>query len=172
MSKYNIIKINSELNLPYDIINIKKGALYDGNIIEFKIRLCEIPQNQTKESIEYGGVNAMFDMLLETANIKANIVIDTTVGNMYEFYKELLIAYEKLNGKAILKNYGDSRCNLVVTFNRNGHCNVNGYINDISLNGVNVNIDIDQSYCYQWINKFKIVFGELERIQGDNKFLY
>ena len=56
MSKYNIMEIKSKLTLPYDIINIRKGTLYDGNIIEFKIRLCEIPQNQTKESIKMGGV--------------------------------------------------------------------------------------------------------------------
>ena len=170
MSKYNIKEIKSELILPYDIINIRKGTLYDGNIIEFKIRLCEIPQNQTKESIKMGGVDASFDIVLETTNIKANIVVDITVGNMYEFYKDLLNAYEKLNGKAILKNYENSRCNLVVTFNEKGYCNVNGFVNDISLNGVNVNIDIDQSYCYEWLENFKTVFKELERIQGDDKY--
>ena len=172
MSKYNIMKIKSELMLPYDIIDIRKGTLYDGDVIEFKMRLCKIPQEQTKESIQMGGVDASFNIVLKTTNIKANIVVDTTVGNMYEFYKELLLAYEKLNGKAILKNYGNSRCNLVVTFNKYGHCNVNGFINDVSLNGINVNIDIDQSYCYQWLNNFKIVFNELERIQGDDNFLY
>ena len=83
MSKYNIMEIKSKLTLPYDIINIRKGTLYDGNIIEFKIRLCEIPQNQTKESIK---------------------------------------------------------------------------------------IDIDQSYCYEWLENFKTVFKELERIQGDDKY--
>lgn len=161
-----------ELVLPYDIIEITKGTLYDGDKIAFKMRLYEIPIDQTMESLKFGGVNANFDIIYETRNIKANIVIDTTVGNMYDFYQQLMEAYEKLNGKAILKNYGSSRCNLTVTLSKNGHCNVNGYINDISLNGVNINIDIDQSYCYQWINNFKVIFNELGRIQGDKKFLY
>lgn len=172
MNKYSITEIKSELSLPYDIIEINKGNWHEGNVIEFKIRLYEIPQNQTEESIKYGGIDANFDMVLNTGNIKANIFIDTTVGNMYKFYKELSTSFEKLDGKAVLKNYGNSRCNLVVKFSKNGHCNVSGFVNDESLNGVNVDIDIDQSYCYQWLKNFKMVFDELERIQGDGKFVY
>ena len=98
-----------ELVLPYDIIEITKGTLYDGDKIAFKMRLYEIPIDQTMESLKFGWVNANFDIIYETRNIKANIVIDTTVGDMYEFYKQLLEAYEKLDRKAILKNYGNSR---------------------------------------------------------------
>ena len=37
---------------------------------------------------------------------------------------------------------------------------------------IKANIVIDQSYCYQWINNFKVIFNELGRIQGDEKILY
>ena len=82
MNKYSITEIKSELSLPYDIIEINKGNWHEGNVIEFKIRLYEIPQNQTEESIKYGGIDANFDMVLNTGNIKANIFIDITVGKM------------------------------------------------------------------------------------------
>lgn len=171
-NNYNNIEIKSHIKLPYNIIKIRKGSLYEGSIVDFKIRLYDIPNNQTEESIKFGGVVANFDMILETTNINANILVDTTVGNMYEFYRQLKNAYENLNGKAVLKNYGDSRCNLEVTFSQDGSCNIRGYINDKCLNGININIDIDQSYCYEWFDNFKTVFKELERIQGDDKFLY
>ena len=83
-------------------------------MVKYRIRyklnnLYNIQEYIEEDNSKFDGVNANFDVIYETRNIKANIVIDTTVGDMYEFYKQLLEAYEKLDRKAILKNYGNSR---------------------------------------------------------------
>ena len=126
---YHNIEIKTDLKVPYKLIHIHQnlGDKFLSSTFEFRIR-C-IDENQTEESVKYGGITASFDVILDSPSIKANIISSVTVGNVYKFYQELKQAYEKLEGSAELKEYGsEPRTNIKITFEKNGRCSIKGYI--------------------------------------------
>lgn len=175
---YYTIEIKMDLKLPYKLIHIHQnlGDKFLSSIFEFRMR-C-IDENQTQESVKYGGITASFDVILDSPSIKANIISKVTVGNVYKFYQELKQAYEKLEGSAELKEYGsEPRTNIKIAFERSGKCSINGYIKDAdymvdlkAYRGIDINIVCDQSYFNDVLRNFEILFEELNKIQGNSNF--
>ena len=101
-----------------------------------------------------------------------------TIGNLYYFYIELENVYECLPGiepVAVLKNYGETlnRTNMTFTFDKLGHCNVNGCFKNASdgyNSGIIFELQIDMSYIYDILTSLEIFFDELKRIQGHSNF--
>ena len=175
---YHNIEIKTDLKVPYKLIYINQnlGDKLLNSIFEFRMK-C-IDKNQTEESVKHGGITASFDVILDSPNIKANIISKVTVGNVYKFYQELKQAYEKLEGSAELKEYGSKpRTNIKITFEKNGRCSIKGYIKEAdymidlkAYRGIDLNIVCDQSYFNDALGNFETLFEELSKIQGNSKF--
>lgn len=101
---YTIQKIESELELPYDLIDINTGSEH------FILRFTEFDDNQTDYSIKAGGVTGKFGIVYQGKGIDCNLGCDITAGKVYEFYISLDNAWDIMSGRnsvAVLKNYGD-----------------------------------------------------------------
>lgn len=83
---YHNIEIKTNLEVPYKLIHIHQNLddKFLSSLFEFRMRY--IDENQTEESVKYGGITAGFDVILDSPSIKANIISRVTVGNVYKFY--------------------------------------------------------------------------------------
>ena len=80
---FKTIKVESNLELPYNLIDIQDGE--KRFIFLFK---C-FDDNQTEYSIQAGGVTGKFEVTYKCCGIDSNFECDITIGNLYYFYIEL-----------------------------------------------------------------------------------
>ena len=168
---FKTIEIDSTLELPYKLIDIRDGRKY--LIFSFK---C-FDDDQTEYSIQAGGVTGKFEVIYKCCGIDSQFECDITIGNLYDFYIELKNVYECLpcnEPVAILKNYGEilNRTNMTFTFDKLGHCNVNGYFKN-KYDGYDSGIMFEfknDIYIYGILNSLEKFFDELKRIQGHGNF--
>lgn len=168
---YTTQKIESAIELPYNLIDIDTGSEH------FIFQFNAFDDNQTDYSIKIGGITGKFNMIYQSKGISCNFECDITVGNVYEFYISLDNAYDIMSGKnsvALLKNYGTlNRTNLTISFDNKGHCFVNGCFKNKDnhyKNGINFSFEIDQTYITDILISMEIFFKELRRIQGHGNF--
>ena len=169
---FKTIEIESNLEFPYELIHIQDQEKQF--IFSFK---C-FDDNQTEHSIQTGGVTGKFEMTYKCRGIESQFECDITIGNLYCFYIELENVYECLPGiepVAVLKNYGETlnRTNMTFTFDKCGHCIVDGCFKNMYdgyNSGIIFEFQIDMSYIYDILNSLEHFFDELKRIQGHGNF--
>ena len=167
-----IHKIESTIELPYNVIDIDTGDEH------FILQFDSFDDNQSDYSIKMGGVTGNFSINYYSNSVNCNFKCDITVGNVYLFYVELDNAYDILSGRnavAVLKNYGSlNHSNLMFTFDKRGHCNVDGEFKNKSnqyKNGINFSFELDQTgNITPILNSMEVFFQELRRIQGHSNF--
>lgn len=170
---YTIQKIESAIELPYNLIDINTGSEH------FIFQFNAFDDNQTDYSIKRGGITGKFNIIYQSKGINCNFECDITVGKVYEFYISLDNAYDIMsckNSVALLKNYGNTlnRTNLTISFDNKGHCFANGCFKNKDNNyksGVIFSFEIDYyTYITDILNSMEIFFQELRRIQGHSNF--
>lgn len=165
------IEIESTLELPYKLIDIKDGS---GQLI-FAFKCFD--DNQTDYSIQEGGVTGKFVVSYKCCGIDSLFECDITIGNLHDFYIKLKNVYECLPGiepLAVLKNYGTlNRTDMTFRFDKLGHCFVSGYFKNESndyKSGIIFDIQIELSDIYDILHSLERFFDELKRIQGHSNF--
>lgn len=169
---YEIQKIESTLELPYNLIDI------DTSNEHFIFRFNAFDDNQTDYDIKMGGVTGEFGVVYQCRGTECCFGCDVTVGNVFDFYKSLDNAYDIMLGKnssAFLTNYGNTlnRTNLTIKFDNKGHCFADGYFKNADnqyKSGIFFSFEIDRLYISYMIKSMDDFFHELIRIQGHNKF--
>ena len=168
---YTTQKIESAMELPYRLIDIRTGSEH------FVFQFHAFDDQQSDVSIKMGGVTGKFSVIYQSEGIDSRFGCDITVGNVYEFYQSLNQAYDRISdndASAVLKNYGDlHRTYLTVQFDRKGHCFVDGCFKNEATqyrSGILVAFEVDQTYIPKILDSMEAFFGELKRIQGHSKF--
>lgn len=120
---YTIHKIESAIELPYNVIDIDTGNEH------FILQFDSFDDNQSDYSIKMGGVTGKFSINYHSNGINCNFKCDITIGNVYVFYLELDTAYDILSGRnatAVLENYDETlnHTNLIFNFDKCGYCNI------------------------------------------------
>ena len=171
---YTIHKIESKMELPYNVIDIDTGNEH------FILQFDSFDDNQSDYSIKMGGVTGKFSIQYHSNDINCQFECDITIGNVYAFYIALDTAYDILFGRnatAVLENYGKrlkhKHTSLIFNFDKRGHCNVKGFFKNASnhyTNGINFSFELDQIYITDILTSMEIFFRELKRIQGHSNF--
>lgn len=168
---YEIQKIESMIELPYDLIDVDTGNEH------FIFRFNAFDDNQTDYSIERGGVTGKFGVVYKCNGIDCSFECDITVGNVFDFYKSLDSAYDIMSGRnssAFLTNYGSlDRTKLTINFDNRGHCFADGYFKNAGnqyKSGIFFAFEIDSIYVQDMVCSMDKFFTELIRIQGHNNF--
>lgn len=169
ISEYRIVEIESDISLPFDLININY------NNINFSFYFSEFDKYQTDSSIQMGGVTGKFGINYIDDGIHAYFKCDVTIGNVFCFYKKLVSCYEILNGSAILSDYSNENTFLKIEFDKTGHCKVNGsFVNKNHFNNIKSKIEfefnLDQTYLFDNILNMKYFFRIIEEIQNNSIF--
>lgn len=171
---YSIIKIESEIELPYKLIDI--NSLTGGEHFIFSFN--EFDGNQTEYSIERGGVTGKFGIVYQSKGIDCNFKCDVTVGNVHDFYMSLDDAWDIKSGRnasAFLKCYGydSDRTDFTINFDNKGRCFAGGHFKnaeDQYKSGVFFSFETDPIYITDILNSTENFFRELIRIQGHKNF--
>lgn len=169
---YEIQKIESTIELPYNLIDIDTGNE------RFIFRFNDFDDNQTDYSIKTYGVTGKFGVVYQCRGTDCRFECDITVGNIFDFYMSLDTAYDIMFGKnssAILTNYGNTldRTNLTIKFDNKGHCYADGYFKNSDnkyKSGFFFSFEFDRIYVSDMIVSMDKFFTELRRIQGHNIF--
>lgn len=168
---YEIQKIESTLELPYNLIDI------DAANEHFIFRFNTFDDNQTDYDIKMGGVTGNFGIVYKCSGTECSFGCDVTVGNVFDFYKSLDNAYDIMFGKnssAFLTNYGSlDRTNLTIKFDNKGHCFADGNFKNADnqyKSGIFFSFEFDRVYVQYILSSMDKFFTELIRIQGHNKF--
>lgn len=170
---YTIRKIASNIELPYDLIDINTGSEH------FIFQFISFDDDQTDRSIEMGGVTGKFGIIYQCKGIDCNFECDITVGNVYAFNYSLDTAYDLMSGRnavSVLSDYGDTlnRTNLTIRFDSKGHCLMDGHFknkDDLYKSAVSFSFEIDQTDVSDMLVSMNKFFEELIRIQGHNNFI-
>lgn len=163
-------EIEKSLQLPYKLIDIDNCG--EHFIFAFK----KYDESQDEYSIKLGGITGDFELTYKSLGLECQFECDITVGNVYDFYRELEYAYQaSKNTEAKLKNYGNilNRTFLQFRFDKLGHCILIGnFKNKFTQyrNGVTFEIEIDQTYVAKILSSLKFFFEKLKSIQGHDTF--
>lgn len=164
---YTVRKIESRIELPYDLIDLKTGNEH------FVLQFSGFDENQTDYSINMGGVTGKFNVIYQCRGMDCNFRCEITVGNVYEFYISLDSACNAMSGKASLNYYSPDRSSLTFTLDKKGHCLVEGSFknkDNFCKSGVTFSFETDQTYITGILKSMEIFFRELKRIQGHDTF--
>jgi len=156
---------DEKVELPYCAIDISTD---DG-----KMKLIVTAVNKgPSEFLKVGGLTADFNIKVVVKGIIADFKCYISVGNLYEFYKELKKCYNNLCGNAVLRDYSGKLTNIYVDFDKIGRCIIRGYIQNgaYSENGIGFCLRCDQSYIAPVINSLGRLFNELAELQGIHEF--
>ena len=164
--------INSNLEIPYKLIDVQEGGE------QFTLFFKCFDSDQTKYSVEMGGLTGQFEVTYNCCGISSKFDCDMTIGNLYAFYMQLENAYECLPGidpVAVLENYGsDMRSCMTFTFDKKERVVISGHFMDKVTSyksGIMFEMEIDTFYVISEILKsLECFFSELKRIQGHNTF--
>ncbi|MCH5349993.1 MAG: hypothetical protein J1E40_11765 [Oscillospiraceae bacterium] len=170
---YTIRKIESAIELPYDLIDINTGSEH------FIFQFISFDDNQTDRSIEMGGVTGKFGIIYQSKGIDCNFECDISVGNVYTFYYSLDTAYDIMSGRnavSVLSDYGDTlnRTNLTITFDNKGRCLMDGYFknkDDLYKSSIAFSFKIEHTDISDMLISMDKFFHELIRVQGHNNFI-
>ncbi|MBR1530147.1 MAG: hypothetical protein IJ642_12745 [Oscillospiraceae bacterium] len=128
-------------------------------------------------SIDYNTMYVKFGIIYRSPEVNAKFSCDITIGNVYDFYVSLDMAYDLLDGtetKAVLETYGSlDRTEFSVEFDRKGHCTLKSrFLSREShyQNGINFQMKLDQSYLIDSMKAMSRFFKELSEIQGNSVF--
>jgi len=156
------------LNFPYQLITFESQGEH------FHLFADSIDEG-TAATKQYGILNASFRAYLEVSGISANISCDFTLGNLYDFYKQLKECCEKVTGDAILQDYASSKKTMfkVSFLDKTGHVDIDGmFVHYGTKNMVGFAFQTDQTYISPILHSLKCFFDALAKIQGFYDFPY
>ncbi len=169
MTSFNEVKIDSELELPYPLIDVENSGEH------FVFQFVSFDKGQTDYSIENGGITGQFGIKYTGKGMNCDFLCDITIGNVRDFVVMLEDAYDNLNeGKAELSNYGSlDRSYLSFTFDKRGRCEISGRFDNkenMYNSGIRFSFSIDQSYISSILHNADHFFEEIYRLQGHNRY--
>jgi len=167
---YSNFKDKSGLDLPFTLIHIY-SALGDPVLYsDFKLRCCAI-RFPEKES----GFSIKFDILLSSPNVNACIESLVSVGDVYDFYRNLKTVIRNNSGHAELKEEQKrTRTDLFISYETSGKCSLSGFVHDpdeqvhpAAYRGVNFHLVFEPEMIEKSLAEFKQLFYELEKLTGN-----
>ena len=165
---YKNIEIKTELELPYKIIDLKY------NSGTFCFYFSGFDEGQTDYSVKMGGITGKFGIELHEKDFDTNFICDTTVENVFYFYRDFKKCYETLSSEAVLSDYSNKHTNIAFAFDKFGHCNINGFARNI-YSGLNIalqfKIKTDQSFIPAVLDRISVMFDEFARLQGNTTYI-
>jgi len=170
MPNFNEVIINSNLELPYPLINVENSGEH------FVFQFVSFDKGQTDHYIENGGITGQFGIKYVGKGMNCDFLCDITMGNVRDFAVLLEDAYDNLNdGEAELSNYGSlDRSYLSFSFDKRGHCEISGRFDNkenMYNSGIRFSFSIDQSFISNILHNTDCFFEEIYRLQGHNRFL-
>ena len=155
------------MEFPYTLIDFEKHG-------ESFSLFAEGIDEGTAATKAYGIVRADFSISLDVDGINASFNCDFTLGNLFDFYKQLRDCYEKVSSEAVLEDYGQKNTMLRIDFlDRSGHVCIKGTFTKFATqNFIGFTFTTDQTYIKAMVNSLKRFFDELAEIQGFYDFQF
>ena len=162
---HKTLDLKDTLPLPYNLIEAASGG--------FELDYIGLKEGQNEYSLKYG-VEGKF--LLRIYGLGTEIiseVCDLTVGNVYEFFRELKIMMKDIKGTAVLKEYGERTINISFTAEKRGIVSVRGVYcpKDTGIiDEIKFCFEVEPNVLDNSLKRFKTLFDSLAEIQGYYEF--
>ena len=155
------------MDFPYTLLSFEKHG-------ESFVLFADSIDEGTAATKQYGIVSAVFRASLDVDGIKANIICDFTLKNLFDFYNQLADCYNKVIGHAVLEDYVKEKTMLRIGFlPRTGHVCIEGKFTKYgSQNMVGFSFTTDQAYIKPMVSSLRCFFDELAQIQGFYDFQF
>ena len=134
------------------------------------IRVCleEVFEFPNRTSF-FGGYDARGRVDIQCGPYRAYGSLWFSTGEVWQFYTELLKAYNDLAGEARFRS-GEGQLALTITFRRRGHLTIEGIYREDFINGTQLlfEIESDQSYLIEPLAQL----AQFVAMYGDNRGLH
>ena len=130
-----------------------------------KIKLEEVYDFPNETSV-FGGYDTRGKLKIKSTGFSVNSTLWVSIGNIFDFYKELEITQQKLDGIARFNSY-ENNLSFEVSYNSLGHVSIVGEFRDKceESNALKFEIKTDQSYLNRSLGKLK----QMVEKYGDNR---
>lgn len=157
--------LKDTLTLPYTLIEASNKS--------FGLDYIGLTEGQNEYSLSYGIEGKFLIRIYDLGTEIISEVCDLTVGNVYEFFRELKAMMKDIKGTAVLKEYGERTINISFTAAKRGIIYVSGVYcpkhTDI-IDEIKFGFEVEPSVLDNSLKRFKTLFDSLAEIQGYYEF--